>query len=379
MRIKYIGRYDIFHYENENRNYFISAKNKMDYIAKVLADSVGQVDIISLAWTNNQGGYYKGREGQISNKIAYKIGPTFGLHFKKLEFLKMIFTWLWFILYMIKNTKKNETVVVYHAMNIIIPMLIVKKIKKLNMILEVEEIYQNIGEYSYFKKKLEYHMFKNAEKFIFSNDFLAKQINDYNKEYCIVYGNYTSEEIIEEKLLKDDKIHIVYAGVINKEKGSFLTVEAAKYLSEKYVIHIIGYGDKRNIIELKKKIDAVNLVSDCKVTYDGLLTGDKYTQFLQSCHIGMVTQTVEEKYNSVSFPSKICSYLSNGLEVLCANTNVIRQSKLSNYLYFYNEQDPKCISEVIKSIEFHERVEKQKILKELNKSLILILRDMIVE
>ena len=59
--IKYIGFYDTDDHINENRNTFLAATNKMDYIASAIVKAGYSVDIISPSWSGNAKGYYKRR------------------------------------------------------------------------------------------------------------------------------------------------------------------------------------------------------------------------------------------------------------------------------------------------------------------------------
>jgi hypothetical protein len=76
--VKYIGFYDSSAYIEENRNSFLSATNKMDYIADSIVRAGYKVQIISPSWTANNKGYYCGRTNYIANDVTLTCGPTFG-------------------------------------------------------------------------------------------------------------------------------------------------------------------------------------------------------------------------------------------------------------------------------------------------------------
>ena len=49
-------------------------------------------------------------------------------------------------------------------------------------------------------------------------------------------------------------------------------------------------------------------------------------KFIQKCQIGLCTQNIDAAFNTTSFPSKILSYMSNGLEVVGVNIAAIKNS-----------------------------------------------------
>ena len=70
----------------------------------------------------------------------------------------------------------------------------------------------------------------------------------------VIYGTYNVEKQIANKF-DDGKIHCVYAGTFDPRKGGMSAVNAAKFLDEKYHIHILGFGTEKDkkllIIKIK--------------------------------------------------------------------------------------------------------------------------------
>ena len=56
------------------------------------------------------------------------------------------------------------------------------------------------------------------------------------------------------------------------------------------------------------------------------------------------------EYNETSFPSKILTYFSVGLNVVTCNIKVLKISELEKILNFYNEDDPQSIARKIGDI-----------------------------
>ena len=57
---------------------------------------------------------------------------------------------------------------------------------------------------------------------------------------------------------------------------------------------------------------------------------------MQKCHIGLSTQIPEGEYNDTSFPSKVLTYMSNGLSVVSIKIPVLLNSAVGEHLSFYS-------------------------------------------
>lgn len=353
--IKYIAFYAKDN--SEKRQVALSAKNKIDYICQAL--DVGRVNIISPSWTNSNSGIYTGKKIKIDEKIELTTFFSFGTNNRLGRGIKYCLSLFQLFLYLVFFTKKKETIIVYHSLMLYFPIKLIKKIKKINIILEVEEIYQDIQSTSNFMKEIERKLFDMADKFIFSTELLNEKLNKENKPYVIIYGTYKVEQKIAEKYM-DGKIHLVYAGTLDPRKGGMTAVQLSKYLNKNYHVHIIGFGkeeEKNKVLNLIKK---VSLETECKVTFDGLLKNKEYTEFIQKCHIGLSPQSPDAKYNETSFPSKVLSYMSNGLRVVSIKLKTLEISKIKELIYFYDSDNPKEIANRILEIDFNDNYDSKK-------------------
>ncbi|MEW8992884.1 glycosyltransferase [Clostridium sp.] len=363
--IKYVGFYDSFANSTENRNSCLSATNKMNYIIKSLNKNGYDVEIISPSWTINNK-FYKGKTVQVMPKVRLKLFPTLPWKCKLFKVVSVIFSFLCMFFYLIFNSAKNEQIIVYHSKWLSLPLLLLKKIKnELTIILEVEEIYDDV-KHSKFWRGIEYKFFEVADKYIFPTELLNKKLNIENKPYTIIYGTYQVEE--EQKLkFEDGKIHVVYAGTFDPRKGGAIAVAAAEYLPKNYHVHIIGFGSSEDTKLLLDKIEQVSKVSYATLTYDGLLKGKEYIEFLQKCDIGLSTQIPDATYNETSFPSKILSYMANGLRVVSVRIKAIEISSIGNIVYYYDEQSPKAIADAIMKINIYDSYDSVELIKKLDK------------
>lgn len=364
-KIIYIGYYNSLN-NNQKRNIVLSAVNKMNYIIETL-DSKLQVNVLSVS-ESRENKSYPLTEEKLFNRSKLILLPTikFGNIFQRVIQRFLIKTSL--IKYILKNTDKDTKVIVYHSLGYLKTIKFLKKIKKFNFILEVEEIYADVMNDNKIRKQ-EIDFFKSANSFIFPTSLLNKEINKENKPNVIIHGTYKVEKQKSSKFRdKDGKIHIVYAGTFDPRKGGAIAaVTAAEFLSENYHIHILGFGSQEDIDNMKKTILEISKKTKCTITYDGLKSGEEYIKFIQSCDIGLSTQNPDGDFNETSFPSKILSYMSNGLRVVSIHISAIKESDIGDYIYYYEKQTPKEIAKAIQRIDINDDYNARKVISNLDK------------
>ena len=280
--------------------------------------------------------------------------------------------------YLKQNVKKDDIVVVYHSLA---NMKLVKYIKKNitdKIVYEVEEIYGDVINDEKAKTK-ELKAFKNASSYIFSNDYLNSIINTKQLPYVTCYGTYEIPTLYKEAF-NDNLIHCLYAGTLAQNKGALNAINVAKYLPNNYLIHILGFGSEKDIADIKNAVNEVNnSYGTTKVIYEGLKLNEEYLKFIQKCQIGLCTQNIDAAFNTTSFPSKILSYMSNGLEVVGVNIAAIKNSKVGQYIQFYNVPDEKEIANAILNINLNNKTNNVDVVKELDKEFKEDLKDMLVK
>ncbi|MBQ0083934.1 MAG: hypothetical protein KBS52_04135 [Clostridiales bacterium] len=365
--MKYIGFYDFPEYIAENRAAGPPARAVCEYMAKLF----GRVDnlvVFAPIRTLNKSGLYKARVQKLNDNVTVKIPFSFGTRTKIGRVLVAFYTRLWLLFQLLFKTKSYETVIAYHSMSFIGVISFAKKIKHLHLIEEIREIYADINQMSEKSKQNEREYFAKADSYIFATELLNSSINTLNKPYLISPAVYTPEKIVSEKFA-DGKIHLVYAGTFRQSKGGVDTaIKIGKFLDSGYHIHILGTGTDERIKELNNLI-AENS-GECLITYDGILYGDDFKTFLQKCHIGLSTQNPEGSYNVSSFPSKIMTYLANGLDVLSVRIPAVETCPVGSYLYYYDDSNPQNIADVIKTIDIKQSINKSDLLKKLDEDLL---------
>ncbi len=346
--IKYIGFFD-FQDSKVSRNYPLACTNKMESIAEALVDAGYSVEIISTAvGTNDKFFFSKGEVINRSEKLKARFFPTFGGPNVVIRGVRRWLTSFCFLKYLLLNTKKDEPIIVYHSTGFRNLILFAKKVKKFKLILELEEVYQDVVDMTEAERQTELDTFAQADGYIFPTKLLNDKINSGKKPYAIILGTYHVEPEITGKF-NDGKTHVVYAGTFDPRKGG--AAAAAAFLPDNYVFHICGFGSPKEIADVKVAIDQVNKVTPGKAVYHGTLTGKTYISLIQSCHIGLSTQNPDAQFNATSFPSKILSYMSNGLEVVTVDIPAVKNSAVGKYLNYYEHQTPQEIAKAIAGVQ----------------------------
>lgn len=360
---------------SERRNTVLSSVNKMNYICEALENNGYSTEIVSASGAVEKK-FCKSKKVKLTDKTTLKLFSSLPRLNRMVSVIDRVILKTKLFLYMIKNTNKDSIVMVYHSLGYMSLVKRLKKLKGFKLIIEAEEIYGDvIGDEKTSQK--EYDFFKIADGFIFPTELLSEKVNTEKKLEVIIYGTYHIEKELP-KLFSDGKIHCVYAGTFDPRKGGAIaSAESALFLNENYHIHILGFGNEKEKAETLNTIDSISKKSKAKITYDGLLSGEEYIKFIQSCDIGLSTQNPNGKYNDTSFPSKILSYMANGLRVVSIRIPAIEKSAVGKFMYYYDEQTPENIAKAIKSIDFSEEYDSRKTIGVLDKAFICDLKTML--
>ncbi|MDM1376771.1 hypothetical protein [Myroides marinus] len=372
--VYYIGFYGDQQSFEENRYLAPSAVNKMGYIAKSMSSTGAKVKILSMAWIkkteNRYFSYKSSRCFYLDDSVECLTLFSFISKFKVFEYLSMLFNKIWLIVFLLLKIKSDDVVVVYHSPFYFRTLLYLSKIRKINITLEIEEVYSKVFAVNKKSAGLEYKVINCASSYLLSNDLMKESLGLLNKKTIIIYGVY--EPVLQESttIFNDGKIHVVYAGVIDKlKRGAFNAVEASKFLSNRYVLHVLGFGLDDDISDLKRLIIDINVCEDyqCEVVYEGKKLGDEYINFIKSCHIGLSTQRNDGEYLLYTFPSKILSYLTLGVRVVTGDMLCLRESSIDDLLKYYESDNPADIADAISKINISEDFEGIRVINDLDK------------
>lgn len=367
-RMLYLGYYDTAKNAGENRGYVLAATNKMTYICSALNRAGYEVEIVSASGTKNNNSY-PGKKVQLTEHTSLQLFPTMGTGCKLRRMIKLLAMQWHIFWYLMCSTHRGEPILAYHSLGYTGILWFLKKIKRFRLILEVEEIYADVTGDERARRR-EMRLFRAADAYLFPTELLDEKLNPQGKPSVIIYGTYQVEE--DRKCSFDQPnsqrlVHCVYAGTFDPRKGGSIAAAAAEYLPSNYHIHILGFGSEQDTRNMKEEIAEVSKRSKASVTYDGLLSGEEYIRFIQSCDIGFSTQNPDADFNATSFPSKILSYLANGLRVVSIRIPAIEQSAVGDILYYYDEQTPENIAKAVLSIDINSAYDSREFIADLDK------------
>lgn len=345
-----------------------AAKNVINYLSEVICSMGYTVDIFSPSWIidpTKRGIYLEERE-PLKEGCALIKAPSFAFQGRAFNLLNKIISRVWIIEKMVFNIKKEDIVFLYHEPTLMLPIGLFKRLKKHSVNMIAEEIYSDIPKFNYIDRNREIQYLREIPSSYIVPTVLLNNIINNGKPYTVVHGTYHVEKTLSVNSA-DDKIHVVYAGTFNSTKGgAAAAVAAAEFLSDNYHVHIIGFGTNEEKKQLVNLIEEVNKKARCKVSFDGLKLGEEYTRFIQSCDIGLSVQNPDAVYNDTSFPSKVLSYLSNGLRVVSIRIKALETSSVNDLLYYYNEQTPAQIAEAIMHVDLNSQYDSRQTIMRLN-------------
>lgn len=367
----YIGYYSDPSIES-NRKTSPAADTKMGYIINMMQEEGYEVEVISFCADNGRKDIFKKKPGyKIKKKdVSIVFFTNYSSKYRVLRGIGRVILWRKIRNYLCNQCMGEESkIIIYHSLGLLKVINLFDK-KNKRFILEMEEVYADvIGKKSIRKKEID--AAHKASGYIFPSQMLASEINNNSKPFVIIHGTYQVEpdrkNIIFNKSRQEHDIHCVYAGTLDMRKGgAAAAVAAAEFLPRGYHIHIIGFGSNDEIKTIQRYIHEIAQKTKAKVSYDGLLTGEDYIDFLQSCDIGLSTQDPEASFNATSFPSKILSYLANGLRVVSIRIPVVEQSAVGNRLFYYEKQTPEQIAQAILKVDINEEYDSRQVISQLS-------------
>lgn len=343
-----------------------AAKYKMDYIKSVLKRLGYHVTLISY-YTAQVRGLNQAKTVVKDERETRIYLPSYEFN-RKLHKLSAILRLLIVTIYMVCKFKSKDTVIVYNLQEISIPTRIAKTLKGFTLILEIEELYfeEVAGSRKEKRKKIEMKLVEAADKYLVVNDIIQREYLSSAKKAIVSYGGYVCPPKMAERI-NDGRIHVVYAGVVDEIRGAFRIVECAGYLSEKYAVHILGFGSEDMLTLLNEEISRVNAkCAEQKIIYHGAKSGNELSVFLQSYHIGVNAQIVGERFERVSYPSKIPSYFSHGLNVVSSRVSSVMESKFSPYVTYYDSNNAEELADAIERVQICSYEQQVKVIQSLD-------------
>lgn len=244
-----------------------------------------------------------------------------------------------------------------------------KKVFRKKYILQIEDVYSALSPAGNTYEKKEWDYFEMANGYLCVNTLIRDKIHN-SAPKIISHGRYAVSGVIESKI--STRCRLVYAGVIEQvRKGAFLAVETMNYLPENYELVILGFGNEKDICDLKKAIKNINDEKGwCCIRYLGYMAGEEYLRELQKCSIALSTHMYDDtnmKSADYTFPSKLLVYLGNGLHIVAQDLRCLRESEINEYITYYDRPVPQAVAKAITAIDTQKEYDSRKKIKELDR------------
>jgi hypothetical protein len=339
---------------------------KMNYIMKTVRNCGYLIAVFSTSRTMAKHQFYWIQKSNMGENGCIILRSTFSASNRVFWILDRIWAQLQILCYGLFCVSKKDVMLIYHERYYLPVIKLLKWIKQITIIYEIEEIYTIASECDSRDIAQEIKGLSYADGYLFSNDILAQKLGLVQKPFVVSYGSYQSKEP-RTFLSTDGLIHVVYAGTLNAIKaGAVNSIWAAQFLDQQYHLHILGFGNNKEIQTIHEEIRKVAGKTSCKVTYDGCLSGTEYISFLQTCQIGLNAQNPKAALNEYSFPSKILTYMANGLLVIATKITVLEKSSICSQIVFAKNDSPESLADAIKSVKGLDGIKNQQILERLD-------------
>lgn len=344
-----------------------SVWSKIDYISDSLKKC--GYDVCYVCPVLPHSGKFRKRTVQIDSheKHVYfsaYAGRKFKLANKMNSFLQM----LKILMYLVKNVGKDDRILIYHSMFYTFWVPILKNVFQKTVFLQIEDVFSALSPEGKSFEDKEWNSFETADGYLCVNSLIKDKIHNPAPK-IISHGRYVVSDILENK--KNDKCRLVYAGVIEQVRnGAFLAAETMQYLSDRYELVILGFGEEQDINDLKILINRINTEKgwEC-VNYLGYMSGEEYLRELQKCSIALSTHMYDEtnmKSADYTFPSKLLVYLGNGLRIVAQDLKCLRTSNINEYITYYKSPTPQSVAKAIQTMDISKDYDCRKKIKELD-------------
>ena len=339
---------------NEDRELFsgnVPGNLKMHYVVEQIKASGYVPEIISFCRLKSSFGVYLSRKKKSQECNLNYLGGISGegRFLTKLDFLikKLLFI-LWFIF----KVNPQDTIVLYHSVDITNLIARLKRHFKRHVIIEVEEVYgySALEDRDWVDKEID--SIKKMDAHICVNDGMLEELSLEPSKFVASYG-VGNIPVRNVSRFADGKIHVVYAGTIEmKKRGALTAVESAEFLPDNYVLHILGFGKEDNLNILKNEIKRINdKFGTDRVQYNGYKSGPDLDDFLFSCHIGLSSNVMRPNFANNSFPSKVITYMCHDLSVVLGYAQAFYDVPISKGWSFYHEYTPEKIAEAVVNVD----------------------------
>jgi len=342
---------------------------KIKYVARKFP---GDLKVISLTPRKKAGRGRTYRYGYGTMKTLFSFGTGGRIGRKLNTILRKLYL---FFLFRFK-IRARDNVILYHSYAY--TRFIGKHcpIKRRHIVLEVEEVYgyNAVEDKPYLADEI--RSIKRFDRFILVNDYIAPELGIPEEDCVVSYGVVNPDYEKTDRGFDTEHIHVLYAGTIDQKKiGASSAVKSAAFLSDRYVLHVAGFGKEEAQKQLAELIEENNRHEGrCRIIYHGMLKGRELESLFDSCDIGISTNVMRPNFANNTFPSKIMTYMTHGLKVVSGYADAFRDAPISRDWSFFYSHDPMEIAAAIERAAESGTPDYRALLREVDARLVDFLR-----
>ena len=295
-----------------------------------------------------------GLQGRHYGKTPFNQPVTYAcslnLNVKLSGLIANVFAQMQLFFYLLSLSSKGDTVFFYHERFYAPVFKVVRKLKRLNIICDIEELYTVHAQYAPKVIEKEKKYLRSFDKYIVATSELIHAVGIKGKPYVVCNGVYAPIWVKEQT--DNPYIQVLYAGTFDKTKGGvYSAISAFKYLDVKFRLEVCGWGSQEEESLVQSIIREINAEKgEEQIKYRGFVpnTSQEYRDLLLSSHIGLSTQNPTGDYNTTSFPSKIFEYMRYGLIVVSTPLKVVEALPIAQCITTIQSYSPEGIAEAIR-------------------------------
>lgn len=278
-------------------------------------------------------------------KLLFEQGPQFYFFFNLRLFFVLLFN--------------KADMLLANDLDTLWPNYIIAKLKGIKLVYDSHEIFCEVPELlnnptkKKIWEKIESRIVPKLKYCFTVNKSIADYFtNKYKVPFDFVRNipSYTKVDSLKTReqlnLPGDKKIVIMQGAGINVQRGAEELVDAFQYLSEDYLLLIIGGGD----VIHQLKANAVNRSLQNKIKFIDKIPASELRQYTMNSDLGVTIDKDNNMNYHFSLPNKVFDYLHAGIPILATRLPEI-ESIVTKYNVgtFIESHDPKHIAERIQS------------------------------
>lgn len=222
--------------------------------------------------------------------------------------------------------------------------------KSIGIVTDLPQLLQqtlNISRLSFIEKssiKLNEHLIKHYDGYVFLTDHMNKAINPKNKPSCIIEGLVDiNMQKTGKSLIKDKPRVILYSGGIYEKYGVKMLLEAFMSMEHKDIqLSIFGTGDMVDILLKYCK-------KDKRIKYHGVVPNDKVIEAQLTATLLVNPRPSNVEFVKFSFPSKNMEYMASGTPVVTTRLPGM-PIEYYDYIFIFNEETVKGFAQTLNEI-----------------------------